>query len=622
VAASGGDEVGPGAGRGLATRVQEVANAAHRLCLEAERTDWADALRREGDRYRKVETTVVVIGEENRGKSTLVNALVGEDVVPVDADVTTGTYIALTHGDLRAAYVYRGDEDALAIPIDDLAAWATVDGAHVGDEPVRGIVVTLDAPILRPGVHIVDTPGVGGLDGALAAVTLGALPTADVVVVVLDGGTPLSAPELRFLERATTRVACVLFAVGRIDLHPGWREIADADRALLATHAPRFESAPIVGVSGYLAAYAARAMRAGQVELASEARSRSGVDELAATIEGLAARGRTVKLANLVRLVDAVLDELESAESVRLASANDDQGAHARLEDQQRRLEEVSDSSARWRIDLDYEVKRLGYEFETRVDGAISALERRYIEQVGRRGKDVAGAVRADLERALPALWSELNDFLRDWFASTLDALLAQVAIDLPELTLRGLQGSDTVVGARAGSPDENTDVAGAVLQYYPVIFAASMPTTVASMASALMGGGAVTMNPFLVIAGLGMAGTVLVARRTQTHGARDRRQATELVRTTLIEARRQILKQFGQEMTTARRLLEDEVGGRLQERRRLLERQLKEDRELARQDATERARARQVAERRLGDIAAVRASTARLRDEMAVMSG
>jgi hypothetical protein len=616
-------EGGRPGGRKLASRVQELANRAHRLCHEAQRPDLGDALRREGDRYQKAETTVVVLGEEKRGKSTLVNALLGDDVVPVDADVSTGTYIAITHGEHRTAYVYvDGGEQPVPVDLADLVSWVTVGGTHARERTVRGAVVTLDAPFLASGVHLVDTPGVGGLDGSLAAVTLAALPTADVVVVVLDGGVPLSASELRFLQQATGRVACVVFALGRADLHPGWREIADADRALLAQHAPRLADAPMLGVSGYLSAFAVRAAAAGDEALAAEAASRSGIGELSSLLRDLAAQGRAVKLANLVRLVEAVVDDLEAVERIRLGSATDDRGAQARLEDQQRRLEVVADASARWRVDLDYEVKRLSYDFESKVEVGITAIERRCNELVAKGGKDLTERLATDLERELSTLWGELNDFVRAWFAATLDLLLEKVALDLPELSVGGLRTTPDLIGARTSAAPDQPDLAGALLQYYPVVFAVSMPTSVASMASTLMGGGVVAMNPFLVLAGLGLAGTVFMARRTQTHGVKDRRQAAELVRGSLGEARRQLVKQLGQELNGLRRMLDDEVGSRLQDRRRLLERQLKEGRELARQDASERQRARQIAEQRLEELEALRASASSLHEDVLAAIG
>jgi hypothetical protein len=127
---------------------------------------------------------VVVVGETKRGKSSLINALLGvPGLSPVDAAVTTAAYIDFVPGDAvtMRAWLPGGEE----IEIDDLDEWAT------GRQRARRIEVTHPAPLLRY-LSLLDTPGAGGLDPAHATIALAAVRRATALLFVADASAPLS----------------------------------------------------------------------------------------------------------------------------------------------------------------------------------------------------------------------------------------------------------------------------------------------------------------------------------------------------------------------------------------------------------------------------------------------
>ena len=155
---------------------------------------------------------------------------------------------------------------------------------HRPDGPAAGararIEVTHPAPLLQY-VSLLDTPGVGGLDPAHATVALDAVERATALLFVADASAPLSQPELDFLVAASERVDAVVFALTKVDAYPGWRRIADDNRALLRAHAPRFADAPWFPVSARLAELALdgarrRAGRAGRRVADRRAAARPG----------------------------------------------------------------------------------------------------------------------------------------------------------------------------------------------------------------------------------------------------------------------------------------------------------------------------------------------------------
>ncbi len=113
---------------------------------------------------------VVVVGETNRGKSSLVNALLGvAGLSPVDAGTATCTYLVFTHAATPYTVArFGGGMADIAFPPKDLRAWATVDGEpDIDIPPPRWIEVGLPSA-LTSVMTVVDTPGVGGLVAAHA----------------------------------------------------------------------------------------------------------------------------------------------------------------------------------------------------------------------------------------------------------------------------------------------------------------------------------------------------------------------------------------------------------------------------------------------------------------------
>jgi predicted GTPase len=96
------------------------------------------------------------------------------------------------------------------------------------------VEVGLPHRMLRTGLAMVDTPGVGGLDSAHGFLTLGALRYAKGVVFVTDAAQELTAPELAFLRTAVERCPTTAVVVTKIDLYPHWRRIVELDRQHLA----------------------------------------------------------------------------------------------------------------------------------------------------------------------------------------------------------------------------------------------------------------------------------------------------------------------------------------------------------------------------------------------------
>lgn len=150
-------------------------------------------------------TTVLFCGEFKRGKSSLVNAIIGTELCPTDIGIATSVVTTIKYGAVKKAVRYYGNllENADSLKSEEIE-WEDIDKYTMGDvlEIDNTILVELSypSPFLKNGITIIDTPGIGGLDPRHAILTHMALPKADVIVFVTDAGEPLTQSELEFYE--------------------------------------------------------------------------------------------------------------------------------------------------------------------------------------------------------------------------------------------------------------------------------------------------------------------------------------------------------------------------------------------------------------------------------------
>ena len=161
---------------------------------------------------------LVVLGEYKRGKTTLINALLGEPVLPMAVVPLTSIVTEVQHGatpEARIEFVRGGSR---SIPLNELPAYVTEPENPKNRLGVARAVVRYPARLLSEGVTIVDTPGIGSVFEHNSEVTYRFLEESDAVVIVLAADQPLSAEErtlLRALNEITDRI---LFAVNRVDV--------------------------------------------------------------------------------------------------------------------------------------------------------------------------------------------------------------------------------------------------------------------------------------------------------------------------------------------------------------------------------------------------------------------
>jgi hypothetical protein len=190
------------------------------------------------------------VGEFNRGKSTLINRLLGRMLLPVGVTPTTATITSLVAGAADQMEVIYPDGRRETRSLDS-ASWRDITandtiGAQE-DTAFPFVRVTLDHPWLRTlGMELLDTPGAGDLNERRAALVYDALSQSDAAIFLVSALAPFSLTERVFLEGQVLarHVAPVGVVVSQLDKVP----LDERAQVLQTTRARVGEAAPNVPV--------------------------------------------------------------------------------------------------------------------------------------------------------------------------------------------------------------------------------------------------------------------------------------------------------------------------------------------------------------------------------------
>ncbi len=159
---------------------------------------------------------VAIVGEFKRGKSTLINALLGQEVLPADVLPATATLNRVTYSKDPYVVVEYKDGTSEKVDINHLADYVTKLSyeSEKKAETVKEATVYYDTDFCKNHVDIIDTPGLND-DEQMTNVTMSILPEIDAAVFVISANSPFSQFEKEFLENKmlTSDLGRIIFAV-------------------------------------------------------------------------------------------------------------------------------------------------------------------------------------------------------------------------------------------------------------------------------------------------------------------------------------------------------------------------------------------------------------------------
>lgn len=591
----------------LRDRVATATNAVLKLASEAGATELVARITTEAELWGRPEVTVVIIGEPQSGKSSLVNSLLGQPLLPAGPGDATATYVVLRHGD-GSAYVQTSESPgSLAVALDELGGWITSPGGE--GTTTRSVDIRVAVEELESGLVLVDTPGIGSVHDAGGRISLSACASADALLFVVDAGAPISALSLHFLSEAAERVDTILLALTKVDRFRGWRQVASDDRDAITAAIPHLAGAPLVPVSNRLKRVAD--------ELAVESSpnpqmaEESGVPALLGELRRrVVSRKQNLRMSNLLRVDASALDEMaqrlavviegEMAPSALTAAVARDQ---AELDDLRIRAEQaqiaVSDGFANLRdsvtADANLELRKLAFRLE---EGAAA------------RGAPPLSTA-ADLE--LRALDAELSAAIATESARLAgmagELLMATLEVAPPDsLDLQNPAESAAVAGSDDLAARLRVSMAGAVASSGTGMALFASRAVVPTGPDLLMAVFGATAAMGIIVAGLNLR---MMKRQQDQQAVRKQVQAMmEIVRTAAPPAIRQ-------RVLAVQRHLEAAIKAEVRGRTAALQRSISEGTQLARADSGERQQAAALARSRTAEIDRIRQTVAALQAEV-----
>ena len=146
--------------------------------------------------------TVVVLGEFKRGKSTFVNALLGQEILPTDILPETATINAVMYSEEPILTVVKQDGTQIVgeVSRNYLKQFSAGNISNRTSE-IKYIKIGYPLDFLKDRVVLVDTPGVSDINEQRCEITYRFLPKANAIIFLLDANSPLKKSEKDFIDK-------------------------------------------------------------------------------------------------------------------------------------------------------------------------------------------------------------------------------------------------------------------------------------------------------------------------------------------------------------------------------------------------------------------------------------
>ena len=177
----------------------------------------ASAARSIAERVSEGRFYVACIGQFKRGKSTLLNALIGHAVLPTAVVPVTAVPTIIRHGERPAARVRFQSAEWTDIPVSAVEEYVSEQKNPENAKGVAAVEIFVPSPLLESGMCFVDTPGLGSVFAGNTAATHAFIPHIDAAIFVIGADPPLSGDELQLVESVSREVHDLVFVLNKAD---------------------------------------------------------------------------------------------------------------------------------------------------------------------------------------------------------------------------------------------------------------------------------------------------------------------------------------------------------------------------------------------------------------------
>jgi GTPase SAR1 family protein len=184
----------------------------------------SEAFKELAEKFKSGEYTIVVIGEYSTGKSTMLNALMGEKLLPSFSTSATATVNFLRHTEQaqngEKGCVFYSDNSTLPlneVNVDVIEKYATTRGDDVL-EKVSHLDLYYDSDFLRDNVTLVDSPGLNDVNKELGDITMEQIQKSHACIFVFTSHQPGSESTFGSLRKVKDNLNNIIFVLNQIDI--------------------------------------------------------------------------------------------------------------------------------------------------------------------------------------------------------------------------------------------------------------------------------------------------------------------------------------------------------------------------------------------------------------------
>ena len=160
---------------------------------------------------------LVILGQFKRGKTTLINSLIGKEILPSSVVPLTSVVTILKHSGEINCNIYMQDGSNKIVRLEELADYITEKGNPKNIRSVRCARIEYPSPFLEKGMLLVDTPGVGSTFLHNTETTYEFLDHLDAALFLMSADVPISQVEKELLDTIKGSTQKIFFVLNKID---------------------------------------------------------------------------------------------------------------------------------------------------------------------------------------------------------------------------------------------------------------------------------------------------------------------------------------------------------------------------------------------------------------------
>jgi len=163
---------------------------------------------------------LAVVGQFKRGKTTLINALIGQELLPSAIVPLTAVVTIIQYAPSQSVRIHFSDGRQQEVTPAELPAFVTEKGNPANKRGVAAAEVGVPCELLASGLRLIDTPGVGSVHAHNTQTAYAFIPHIDAAIFMLTADPPIGKEEIDFLRDLVKEVGTIFFVQNKVDQVP------------------------------------------------------------------------------------------------------------------------------------------------------------------------------------------------------------------------------------------------------------------------------------------------------------------------------------------------------------------------------------------------------------------